>query len=238
MKMQENHGRLIGRILATEKNPTTMDKFCFWTAQNEKLNAFDIVKVKHLDNSYTFGVIENISHITDASSFLTNFISSDFGDVNVDEATFRVGMNYAEAKVSFNTKYLYTPVHNNAEVFLATADEVTFALGLSNVENPLVCGSLKMYEGTPDEITLPVNLNSKFLLGPEGAHLNISGISGLASKTSYAMFLMKAIQDQYLQTSTPDDSVAFVIFNVKGKDLMAIDKPNTFDGNADQYRFA
>jgi DNA helicase HerA-like ATPase len=231
--MQENHGRLIGRILATEKNPTTMDKFCFWTAQNEKLNAFDIVKVRHLDDSYTFGVIENISHITDASSFLTNFISSDFGDVYVDDATFRVSMNYAEAKVSFNTKYLYTPVHNNAEVFLATAEEVTFALGLSNVENPLVCGSLKMYEGTSDEITLPVNLNSKFLLGPEGAHLNISGISGLASKTSYAMFLMKAIQDQYLQVSTPDDSVAFVIFNIKGKDLMAIDKPNTFDGNTD-----
>jgi len=227
-------GRLIGRVLATEKSPTTIDKFCFWTEQNEKLNAFDIVKVKHLDGSFTFGVIENISHITDASSFLTNFISSDFGDVNVQEPTFRVGMNYAEAKVSFNDSYIYTPVHNNAEVYLATAEEVTFALGLANVENPLVCGSLKMYEGTTDEITLAVHLNSKFLLGPEGAHLNISGISGLASKTSYAMFLMKAIQDQYLQHSEVDDSVAFVIFNVKGKDLMAIDKKNDFDGKADQ----
>ena len=109
-------GRLIGRVLATEKNPTTMDKFCFWTEQNEKLNAFDIVKVKHLDGSFTFGVIENISHITDAQSFLTNFISSDFGDVNVPELTFRVGMNYAEAKVSFNDGNLYTPVqqHSNA----------------------------------------------------------------------------------------------------------------------------
>ncbi|GHS85134.1 hypothetical protein AGMMS49957_00560 [Synergistales bacterium] len=68
-----------------------------------------------------------------------------------------------------------------------------------------------MYEGTPDEITLSVNLNSKFLLGPEGSHLNISGISGLASKTSYAMFLMKAIQDQYLQRSDADDSVSFFI---------------------------
>ncbi|GHV33964.1 hypothetical protein FACS1894187_03570 [Synergistales bacterium] len=232
--MSKPTGRLIGRVLATEKNPTTMDKFCFWTEQNEKLNAFDIVKVKHLDGSFTFGVIENISHITDASSFLTNFISSDFGDVNIEEPTFRVGMNYAEAKVSFNDHYLYTPVHNNAEVFLATADEVTFALGLANVENPLVCGALKMYEGTQDEITLPVHLNSKFLLGPEGAHLNISGISGLASKTSYAMFLMKAIQDQYLQRSDADDSVAFVIFNVKGRDLMAIDKPNDFDGKAEQ----
>lgn len=149
-------GRLIGRVLATEKSPTTMDKFCFWTEQDEKLNAFDIVKVKRRDNSFTFGVIENISHITDAASFLTNFISSDFGDVNIDEPTFRVGMNYAEAKVSFNDKYNYTPVHNNEEVYLATAEEVTFALGLANVENPLVCGSLKMYEGTQDEITLPV----------------------------------------------------------------------------------
>lgn len=223
-------GRLIGRVLATEKSPTTMDKFCFWTEQNEKLNAFDIVKIKHLDESFTFGVIENISHITDAASFLTNFISSDFGDVNIEEPTFRVGMNYVEAKVSFNDKYIYTPVHNNAEVYLATAEEVTFALGLSNVENPLVCGSLKMYEGTQDEITLPVHLNTEFLLGPEGAHLNISGISGLASKTSYAMFLMKAIQDRYLQRSDAEDNVAFVIFNVKGKDLMAIDKKNDFVG--------
>ena len=227
-------GRLIGRVLATEKSPTTIDKFCFWTEQNEKLNAFDIVKVKHLDGSFTFGVIENISHITDAASFLTNFISSDFGDVNIEEPTFRVGMNYAEAKVSFNNRYIYTPVHNNTEVYLATSDEVRFALGLAKIENPLVCGTLKMYEGTSDEITLPVHMNSKFLLGPEGAHLNISGISGLASKTSYAMFLMKAIQDQYLQCSEKDDSVAFVIFNLKGKDLMAIDQKNDFDGNDEE----
>jgi len=226
--------RLIGRVLATEKNPTTMEKFCFWTEQNEKLGAFDIVKVKHLDDSFTFGVIENISHITDAQSFLTNFISSDFGDLNITEPTFRVGMNYAEAKVSFNNRYIYTPVHNNAEVFLATRDEITFALGLSDVKNPLVCGSLTMYEGTPDKVTLPVHLNSQFLLGPEGAHLNISGISGLASKTSYAMFLMKAIQDQYLAKKNSDGSVAFVIFNVKGRDLLSIDKANDFDGNDEQ----
>ncbi|MBT9174162.1 MAG: hypothetical protein DDT21_02573 [Syntrophomonadaceae bacterium] len=219
--------KLIGRVLATEKSPTTMDEFNFWTNSDLKLHAFDIVKVKHIENSYTFGVIENISHITDAQSFLTNFISSDFGDVDIDEPTLRVGMNYAKAKVSFNSGNLYTPVHNNAKVYLATAEEITMALGLDRIQNPLVCGSLKMYEGTSEEVTLPVHLNSKFILGPEGAHLNISGISGLAAKTSYAMFLIKAIQDQYINADT-DDSVAFVIFNVKGRDLMAIDRPNDF----------
>lgn len=218
--------KLIGRVLATEKVPTTIDEFYFWTNSDTKLNAFDIVKVERVDGTSTFGVIEGISHITDANSFLTNFISSDFGDVDILEPTFRVGMNYANAKVSYNTKGDYTPVHNNSKVYLANEEEIIFALGLHDVENPLVCGSLKMYEGTEDEITLQVKLNSKFLLGSEGAHLNISGISGLAAKTSYAMFLMKSIQDTYSASADEDDSVAFVLFNVKGKDLMAIDRIN------------
>lgn len=223
--------KLIGRILATEKAPTTMDKFTFWTDSDLKLHAFDIVKVQHIEGSFTFGVIENISHITDAQSFLTNYISSDFGDVSIDEPTLRIGMNYVEASVSYNSMGIYTPVHNNSQVYLASAEEINIALGLKNVKNPLVCGSLKMYEGTDEEITLPVNLNSQFILGPEGAHLNISGISGLASKTSYAMFLMKAIQECYLdkQASGSEESVAIVIFNVKGKDLMAIHRENEFE---------
>ena len=229
----------IGRVIATEKVPTTMDKFTFWTNADFKLHAFDIVKVKHIDDSYSFGVIENISHITDAQSFLTSFISSDFGDVTVDEPTLRIGMNYVEASVSYNNKNLYTPVHNNAPVYLASENEITMALGLDKIQNPLVCGALKMYEGTSEEITLPVNLNSKFILGSEGAHLNISGISGLASKTSYAMFLLKAIQEQYLRMPIDnEESVAFVIFNVKGKDLMAIHSPNDFseDGEGERDR--
>lgn len=225
---------IIGRVLATEKCPTTIDNFTFWTSQDLVLNPFDIVKVQHVDNSYSYGVIEDIAHITDAASFLTNFISSDFGNVDAEENTLRVGMNYVTAKVVCNTHNIYIPLQSNAKVMLATADEINYALGLNDIRNPLVCGYLEMYDGTKgyDKVTLPVNLNSKFIIGPEGAHLNISGISGLAAKTSYAMFLLKAIQDSYLQKEDSDgfdeDSVAFVLFNVKGKDLLAIDQINDF----------
>ena len=224
---------LIGRILATEKNPTTIDDFTFWTAPDLILNPFDIVKVEHVNNSFSYGVIEDIAHITDAASFLTNFISSDFGDVDAEENTLRIGMNYVKAKVICNTANIYIPLQSNAKVMLATAEEINYALGLNNIKNPLICGYLEMYEGTKgqEKVTLPVNLNSKFIIGPEGAHLNISGISGLASKTSYAMFLLKAIQDSYLKKASDDaddDSVAFVLFNVKGRDLLAIDQINDF----------
>lgn len=223
---------LIGRVIATEKIPTTIDEFCFWTNQNLILNPFDVVKVEHINGSKTFAVIEEISHITDSASFLSNFISSDFGDVNAIEGTHRIGMNYVKSKVVGNDKNIFIPVQSNAKVFLATKDEVAIALGLNNIQNPLVCGYLEMYENVAgsERITLPVNIDSNFLIGPEGAHLNISGISGLASKTSYAMFLLKAIQDKQIKEELEDD-VAFVLFNVKGKDLLAIDEKNDFDSN-------
>ena len=229
---------IIGRVLATEKCPTTIDNFTFWTDPDLILNPFDIVKVQHVNNSYSYGVIEDIAHITDAASFLTNFISSDFGDVNAEENTLRVGMNYVSAKVVCNTKNIYIPLQSNVRVMLATAEEINYALGLNDIRNPLVCGYLEMYEGTKgsEKVTLPVNLNSKFIIGPEGAHLNISGISGLAAKTSYAMFLLKAIQDSYMKktaSEADEDSVAFVLFNVKGKDLLAIDQMNDFSDEKD-----
>lgn len=219
--------KLIGKVVATEKNPTTIDDFYFWTDKHRLLKPFDVVVVSHIQSSNTYGVIEEISHITDAPSYLAGFISSDFGDVNHIANTERIGMNYVKARVVGNTKNIYTPVTDGSPVSLAEADQVNEALGLADVKNPLPAGYIEMYEGE-NQITIPVHFNSHFLIGPEGAHLNISGISGLASKTSYAMFLMKAIQDMYIHT-LPEESVAFVLLNVKGRDLLAIDELNDKD---------
>lgn len=222
--------KLIGRVIATEKKPTSVDAFAFWTDSKLILNPFDIVRVDHVNGSRTYGMIEDISHITDASSFLTNYISSDFGDVEITPPTFRVGMNYVDAKVICNTNNIYIPVQSDAKVWLADEKEIIYALGLDNKHCVLPSGFLEMYENTNEveKVIIPVNLDPRFVIGPEGAHLNISGISGLAAKTSYAMFLLKAIQDKYCNVDPKDGSVAFVLFNVKGKDLMGLHLPNDF----------
>ena len=222
--------KIIGKVAATEKTPTTIDEFCFWTKTERILSAFDVVKVEHIKGSVTYGVIEEIAHITDSASYLSNFISSDFGDaVESMPNTSRIGMNYAKAKVVGNNKNIYTPVRNDCRVELANELEIKQALGLDKIRNPLPGGYLEMYD-EENKITLPVHFNSHFIIGPEGAHLNISGISGLAAKTSYGMFLMKAIQHFYLNNNSPEpgqnNGAAFVIFNVKGRDLLAIDEPN------------
>lgn len=214
---------VIGKVIATEKQPSTIEYFTFWTKVNLKLKPFDVVVVEHIQDSKTFGVVEEISHMTDSPSALAGYISSDFGDVDSTSYTDRIGMNYVKCKVVGNDKDIYIPVQEGKKVSLASAEEIKKALGLDNIKNPIPAGYIKMYEGENEQI-LPVNFNSHFLIGPEGAHLNISGISGLASKTSYAMFLMKAIQDVAMRNKK--ESVAFIMMNVKGTDLLKIDQKN------------
>jgi uncharacterized protein len=215
---------VIGKVAAIEKNPTTIDYFFFWTESSMLLNPFDVIKVNHLRDSVTFGVIEEISHITDAPSYLTSYISSDFGDVNHTQNMPRLAMSFVKAKVIGNSKKIYVPVRDGELVSFASANEISKALGLDKIKHALPCGYLEMY--SDNQVTLPVYFDSHFLIGPEGAHLNISGISGLASKTSYAMFLLKAIQEKCVVSTEHDENIAFIVFNTKGRDLLALDEKN------------
>lgn len=223
----------IGRIIATERQPSTIEEFTFWTNKDLKLKPFDVVVVEHIQNSKTYGIVEEISHMTDSPSPLAGFISSDFGNVDSTSYTERIGMNYVKCKVVGNDNDIFIPVQEGKKVFLASEKQIEIALGLDRMNNKLPAGYIEMYEGT-NKKTLPVFFDSHYLIGPEGAHLNISGISGLASKTSYAMFLLKAIQDVYSKKA--DESVAIIMLNVKGTDLLSIDQINSRQDEIDKIR--
>jgi DNA helicase HerA-like ATPase len=70
-----------------------------------------------------------------------------------------------------------------------------------------------------------VHGNFEFLDGTRGAHVNISGISGIATKTTYAAFLLYGTFHSGLLGAEAANTRA-VIFNLKGEDLLFLDKPN------------
>src|SRR3989441_9343625 len=87
-------------------------------------------------------------------------------------------------------------------------------------------GLIRMSNGTEAVAYIDV----EYVLGPEGAHVNVAGISGLATKTSYVMFLIQSIlqtMDRKVGGSSGEvksKDVAVVLINVKYNDLLAIDQ--------------
>jgi len=72
----------------------------------------------------------------------------------------------------------------------------------------------------------PVFVNLDFLDGTRGAHVSISGISGVATKTSFALFLLHALFTSGVLGRRALNAKALV-FSVKGEDLLFLDRPNT-----------
>ncbi|WP_456413148.1 ATP-binding protein [Thiolapillus sp.] len=223
--MEDNMDRPIGRGSATERDANTAEKFKFWIRPGRLVNPFDIVAAEHFSKegdqelSYTFGLVTNIQHITDAPGHLANYISNDFGEeVEAEPQTPRQGANVAEVAVLSNSADIYMPVQNEARVYFADESKIHQALGIEGIpsERRVPAGLIQMSNGTQAVAYLDRN----FVLGPEAGHVNISGISGLATKTSYAMFLIQSI----LQTG-PAEEIAVILLNVKFDDLLRIHEP-------------
>jgi hypothetical protein len=215
----------VGRSSATEREAITSDQFAFWLSDGVIVNPFDIMAVEQVNQpgetpSRTYGLVTTLEHRTDAPNHLANYISSDFGQVDEEPNTVRQGTTVAKANVLSNTADIYMPVQSEQLVYFAQPDDIQQALGTDVLLNErkqdaIPAGLIKMSNGA----AAVAYLDRQFLLGPESAHVNISGISGLATKTSYAMFLLQSI----LQTASNKGNIAVIILNVKQADLLQVD---------------
>jgi hypothetical protein len=206
----------IGKVTATESKPTTCSSVRFWIQRDALVRPFDIVKAEHLQSSHSYAIVQDLQYVTDSAGHLANYVSSDFGDILARPLNERLGTTIAEAEILYNTREIEMPLRDGAIVEWADADGIRAALGLDRIKKPIPAGWIETSNGAQ----VRIDFDSRYLLGPEGAHLNIAGISGLATKTSYAIFLLNSVQQR------AGNDAAIIIFNVKGSDLLAIDQPD------------
>ena len=213
----------IGRVVATEQRPTTTVGVRFWLEPDVQLKPLDLVRLAPTGQTGEIGefyaIIHEIQQVSDVRSPLSSFISADFGDAAIAPRMARVTTTYADATVLFNTRDIEMPVPHEAEVHWPDEAGVRRALGIEGYNRKTPAGYITMSGPDGKSMTIPVDMDADYIMGPEGGHLNISGISGLATKTSYAMFLLTAIQ-QMQNTKWEDGNAAFLILNVKGSDLL------------------
>ncbi|MGC9287098.1 MAG: ATP-binding protein [Hydrogenobaculum sp.] len=147
-----------------------------------------------------------------------------YQEVKAKEGVLPVNPVYL-AKINVNRiePQYYIPPKPGDEVFKAFDEDRDKGLFFDAMETKIPAGL--------SQDGLPVYINYNFINGKDGAHISISGMSGVATKTSYSLFLINSI----IQKS--QDMPKFVIFNVKGKDLLFLDKENVRFKEEDREKF-
>jgi DNA helicase HerA-like ATPase len=135
----------------------------------------------------------------------------------------------AHVKVTRVEPEIFVPPRPGLEVRRASGARREQALFFDGMERKLPIGLSRDGE--------PVFANLNFLDGSRGAHVNISGISGVATKTSYATFLLHSLFTSGALGGDAANTHALV-FNVKGEDLLFLDQPNARLRDEDRAAYA
>ena len=222
----------LGRVVATERRPNTPHEFHFWTALDSPVGIGTIVRVEGTHPvegliPRVYGIVVEGFSYTDLQSPMHDVLGHDgepgrAGLAPTDRAEIRL---YTAAVLRQLPEEPLQPVPMG-EVFLADNDDVAIALRMDGYLKPGASTGIPVgiyHAGGTDS---PIYLDADFLVGPEAAHLNITGVSGLATKTSAVEWLLSSI---FTHFPASRGSVAAVCFNVKGPDLCFLDQPGVLD---------
>ena len=212
----------IGRVVATELKPSTPHQFHFWTARESPIGIGAIVRVEEAGRT-VYGVVTDGFAYSDLVTPMHAVLGANGDPVAAGlEPTVRAEIRLYTAAVLRQTPEEPLQPVPLGSVWLADDADVVLALrmdGYMGGERPTgVPVGLYAAGG----LESPVYLDCDFLLGPEAAHLNITGVSGLATKTSAVEFLLSSIFQTFPEHK---GSVAALCFNVKGPDLCFLDQP-------------
>ena len=215
-------GSTIGRVVATEALPAGPHQFHFWTAIDTAIGIGAIVRVDAENGRTVYAVVVDGRAYSDLASPLHEVVAAE-GDPAGDRApTRRTEIRlWTAAVLRHEPDEPIQPVPL-AEVLLATEQDVEAALRMDGYVRGEQPTGIPVGVYGAGGLSAPVSLDADFLLGPESAHLNISGVSGLATKTSAVEFLLSSI---FQRLPSHKGSVAALCFNVKGPDLCFLDQP-------------
>jgi len=230
----------VGRVVATERRPNTAHEFHFWTSLDSPIGIGTIVRVDG-DTPIAgqlprvFGVVVEGFSYTDLQAAIDDVRGHDGLPQSAEAApTHRAEIRLYTAHVLRQIPEEPLQPVPMGRVTLASDEDVAVALRMDAYLQPGNRTGIPIGIYKAGAMEAPIYLDADFLLGPEAAHLNITGVSGLATKTSAVEWLLASIFAHFPEQK---GSVAAICFNVKGPDLLFLDQAGQLD-DADRAMYA
>jgi hypothetical protein len=221
MGMIKKNDPPIGRVVATEQAPASAHEFNFWTSVDTTLGIGAIVRVDGDRDRIVYALVIDGRAYSDLAHPLDDVTAADGDPEASHDITRRREIRLWTASVLRQEPEEPLQPVPLAQVYLATEMDVERALRMDSYvrSDPPTSIPVGVYSG--GGLKAPIFLDADFLLGPESAHINITGVSGLATKTSAVEFTLSSVFEHF---PARKGRVAAVCFNVKGADLCFLDQ--------------
>jgi DNA helicase HerA-like ATPase len=209
----------IGKIMITENQPVTPLEFYAWVKEDVPLSSFLIAEDTG-GGDKVLAFVENSQAISTFKDAFNEYFSHEMGEPGANPSTIPTTVRVIKCKVVVTSRPL-VPITSRLLIRRPIKSDLE-SLFYANIpkDRRIMGGLFKICnEDEKHECWAPFYYDSEYVLGQQAAHVNISGITGLATKTSYAIFLAQstlrwAIDNNY--------KIAIVMFNVKGDDLLEL----------------
>jgi DNA helicase HerA-like ATPase len=207
----------VGRVVGSRHTSTR--EFRVIIEEDQYLQLDDLVvvetEVPGRGTIRTYGIVTEIEGIFEGASY-----ESDTVRIAAEGSMPGAKVRSAEVAVTRIDPEVWVAPDPGGEVERAAGDDRRKALYTDEMERPLPMGLGR--DGRP------VFVDLDFFDGRKGGHMSISGISGVATKTSFALFFLRMLTGSPDVTGEAGRNLRVVVFNVKGEDLLWLDKPNRF----------
>jgi DNA helicase HerA-like ATPase len=223
--------RTIGKVASPPHRESTSEQFHFWVPGDKLVEKTQIVRtdsrVGGRDISF-YATVDEVYRQSRRSSIDQEFDAYD-GDPDYVPELATPGVTFATASILRADPPVFTPPLDQSPVLLGGETEAWLAYGADEVENRLFVGLVK---NGADVIAGPGVIDLDYLLGANGGHMNVNGVAGRGTKSSYLLFVIHQLLQETRRRAreNPSDSnpmmVVPIILNVKGYDLFHIDKPS------------
>jgi len=217
----------VGRVVGNRHSTTR--EFRVIVDDDQYLQLDDLVVVKtevpQAGTVSTYGVVTEAEAVFEGASF-----ESDTVRIAADGTMPGGKVRSAEVSVTRVDPELWVAPDPGGRVERAEGEERDKALYADEMARPLPIGLGR--DG------LPVYVDLDFFDGRKGGHMSVSGISGVATKTSFALFFLRMLTGRTDIVGDAGKNLRVLVFNVKGEDLLWLDKPNKdfSSGDAERWR--
>ncbi len=209
----------VGRVLGSEH--TSTGEFRVVLDESEYLQLDDLVVVRtqvpKAGEISTYGVVTEAEAVYEGASFESD--THRIAELGIMPAA---KVRSARVAVTRVDPEVWVSPDPGEMVARATGAERDKALYVDEMGRPLAIGIGR------DELAVHVDLD--FFDGRKGGHMSISGISGVATKTSFALFFLRMLTAREHSAIVGEGAanLRVLVFNVKGEDLLWLDKPNRY----------